>query len=225
MGQRAREPAAISVLRVGGVSGRRIILRGHNFNYLPAPYCSVCSSLPGLKRTALPGGIDTSAPVRGLRPMPVLRGLTLKTPKPRSSMRSPCSKALFMDSKTVSTAISALVLVSPVLFTTSLMRSSLIKMGLPEIAGAHSPLSVQPHDRITFIRKSSWRQELLVGRVPRLAAEALASLPRSGFRWGPPAQTRELDAVAARLCTIMRKCPAWGCLGGTRIWANKPIWP
>ena len=27
-----------------------------------------CSSLPGLKRTALPGGMETSAPVRGLRP-------------------------------------------------------------------------------------------------------------------------------------------------------------
>ena len=53
-------------------------------------------------------------------------------------------------------------------------------MGLPEIAGAHSPLSVQPHDRITFIRKSSWRQELLVGRVPQRAAEALAGLPPSG---------------------------------------------
>ena len=36
----------------------------------------------------------TSAPVRGLRPMPVLRGLTVKTPKPRSSMRSPCDEAL-----------------------------------------------------------------------------------------------------------------------------------
>src|SRR3954447_3617376 len=46
-----------------------------------------CNSLPGLKRTALPGGMLTSSPVRGLRPMPVLRGLTLKTPKRRSSMR------------------------------------------------------------------------------------------------------------------------------------------
>jgi hypothetical protein len=34
---------------------------------------SVCSSLPGLKRTALPGAMLTSVPVRGLRPMPVLR--------------------------------------------------------------------------------------------------------------------------------------------------------
>src|SRR5881275_1938704 len=71
----------------------------------------------------------TSAPVRGLRPMPVLRGRTLKTPKPRSSMRSPCDRAFFILSKTVSTAISALVLVIPVLFTTSLMMSSLITGG------------------------------------------------------------------------------------------------
>src|SRR5438309_1062897 len=68
----------------------------------------------------------TSAPVRGLRPIPVLRGRTLKTPNPRSSMRSPWASAFFMLSKTVSTASSALVLVMPVLLTTSLMISSLI---------------------------------------------------------------------------------------------------
>src|SRR5919109_2369128 len=88
-----------------------------------------CSSLPGLKRTALPGGIETSAPVRGLRPIPVLRGRTLKTPKPRSSMRSPLASDRFILSKTVSTASSALVLVIPVLLTTSLMMSSLITGG------------------------------------------------------------------------------------------------
>src|SRR5207237_6683788 len=88
-----------------------------------------CSSLPGLKRTAFPGGMLTSAPVRGLRPMPVLRGRTLKTPNPRSSMRSPCARAFFMLSKTVSTAASALVLVIPVLLTTSLIMSSLITGG------------------------------------------------------------------------------------------------
>src|ERR1019366_5085082 len=85
-----------------------------------------CSSLPGLKRTALPGGMETSAPVRGFRPMPVLRGRTLNTPKPRSSMRSPVESAFFMLSNTVSTASSALVLVIPVRLTTSLMMSSLI---------------------------------------------------------------------------------------------------
>ena len=42
---------------------------------------SVCNSLPGLKRTALPGGMVTSCPVRGLRPIPVLRGFTPNTPK------------------------------------------------------------------------------------------------------------------------------------------------
>src|SRR5579864_4478454 len=89
-------------------------------------YCRDCSSLPGLKRTALPGGIATSAPVRGLRPMPVFRGRTLKMPNPRSSIRSPCASARFMLSKTVSTAISAFVFVIPVLLTTSLMISSLI---------------------------------------------------------------------------------------------------
>ena len=52
-------------------------------------YSRAWSSLPGLKRTARPGVMSTFLPVRGLRPTPVLRGLTVKTPKPRSSMRSP----------------------------------------------------------------------------------------------------------------------------------------
>src|SRR5438552_17628099 len=90
-----------------------------------------CNSFPGLNRTALPGGIDTSAPVRGLRPIPVLRGRTLNTPNPRSSMRLPPASAFFILSKTVSTASSALVLVIPVLATTSLMISSLITEGSP----------------------------------------------------------------------------------------------
>ena len=58
--------------------------------------------------------------------MPVFRGRTLNTPKPRSSMRLPAASAFFILSKTVSTASSALVLVIPVLPTTSLMMSSLI---------------------------------------------------------------------------------------------------
>src|SRR6202161_4863710 len=86
-----------------------------------------CNSFPGLKRTALPGGIDTSAPVRGLRPMPVLRGRTLNTPNPRNSIRLPWASAFFIFSNTVSTAISDFVFVMPVLLTTSLIMSSLIK--------------------------------------------------------------------------------------------------
>src|SRR3981081_1819910 len=88
-----------------------------------------CNSFPGLNLTALPGGIETSAPVRGLRPMPVFRGRTLNTPNPRSSIRLPRARAFFMLSKTVSTAISALVFVIPVFATTSLMISSLITSG------------------------------------------------------------------------------------------------
>src|SRR5215470_9922972 len=66
-----------------------------------------CSSLPGLKRTTLPGGMLTSSPVRGLRPIPVFRGRTLNTPNRRSSMRWPRPMAFFSDSNTVSTACSA----------------------------------------------------------------------------------------------------------------------
>src|SRR3989454_11132573 len=87
---------------------------------------SACSSLPGLKRTALPGGMLTSSPVRGLRPMPVLRGLTLNTPKRRSSMRWPRPSACFSDSNTVSTACSALVRLMFVVATTAFTISSLI---------------------------------------------------------------------------------------------------
>src|SRR5678815_3942999 len=73
-----------------------------------------CKSLPGLKRTAFPGGMLTSDPVRGLRPIPVLRGFTEKTPKPRNSMRSLAFNASFMQLNMVSTACSALVLLTPV---------------------------------------------------------------------------------------------------------------
>src|SRR5277367_1734541 len=87
---------------------------------------SDCNSLPGLKRTALPGGMLTCCPVRGLRPMPVLRGFTLNTPKRRSSMRSPRPSAFFIASKTVSTACSAFVRVTLVLCTMAFTMSSLI---------------------------------------------------------------------------------------------------
>src|SRR6202051_5412059 len=90
-----------------------------------------CNSLPGLKRTAFPGGMLTSSPVRGLRPMPVLRGFTLKTPKRRNSMRCPRPRAVLKDSKTVSTACSALVRLMFVLVTTALTMSNLIKRNLP----------------------------------------------------------------------------------------------
>src|SRR3984893_4523617 len=90
-----------------------------------------CNSLPGLKRSAFPGGMLTSSPVRGLRPMPVLRGFTLKTPKRRNSMRWPRPNAVFKDSNTVSTACSALVRLMFVLVTTALTMSNLIKRNLP----------------------------------------------------------------------------------------------
>ena len=94
---------------------------------VPQPSVSVCSSLPGLKRTALPGVMLTSVPVRGLRPMPVLRARTLKTPNPRSSMRSPAARASFKPSNTVSTAASALVRGRPVRSITWWTMSCLIK--------------------------------------------------------------------------------------------------
>src|SRR5215468_11225662 len=74
----------------------------------------------------LPSGIATCVPVRGLRPIPRLRGLTTKTPNPRSSMRSPRFMASFMASKRASTATSAFIFGTPVFSATLLMMSSLI---------------------------------------------------------------------------------------------------
>jgi competence protein ComEC len=81
---------------------------------------------PGLKRIVLPGGILTSVPVRGLRPSPFLRGLTWKTPKPRSSIRSPRRIDSFIASRTASTAMTALTRVMSAILETSLMISALI---------------------------------------------------------------------------------------------------
>ncbi len=91
------------------------------------PVSRVCSSLPGLKRTAFPGVMLTSVPVRGLRPIPVLRARTLNTPKPRNSMRSPAARASFKPSNTVSTAASAFVRGRPVRSITWWTMSCLIK--------------------------------------------------------------------------------------------------
>src|ERR1700733_13137138 len=143
--------------RVGRCAGNHDNLR----------YCRDCSSLPGLNRTALPGGMATSSPVRGMPLMPVLRWRTLKMPKPRNSMRSPCDRALFILSKTVSTAISVLLLVMPVLFTTSLIMSSLITVSPSAMKRARraagwpremlpSPQGgSKPHDRIGVTYLSS----------------------------------------------------------------------
>ncbi len=55
-------------------------------------------------------------------------GLVLRMLNPRNSIRSPSPRARFMLSKTVSTTVSALVLVIPALVATSLMISSLLKV-------------------------------------------------------------------------------------------------
>src|SRR4051812_315072 len=85
-------------------------------------------SLPGLKRIVRPGGIRTSLPVRGLRPIPRLRGFTWNTPNPRSSIRSPRCMEIRIASKTASTATSALTLVMSAMRDTSLTMSTLIML-------------------------------------------------------------------------------------------------
>lgn len=85
-----------------------------------------CKSLPGLKRMVLPIGIATSSPVRGLRPTPRLRGLTVKTPKPRSSMRSPRTRESFIAPKSASTTCSAFCFGTPVSSAKRLIISSFI---------------------------------------------------------------------------------------------------
>src|SRR4029077_19415662 len=85
-------------------------------------------SLPGLKRMVRPGGIRTSLPVRGLRPIPRFLGLTWNTPKPRSSIRSPRCMEIRIASNTASTATSALTLVMSAMRDTSLTMSTLIML-------------------------------------------------------------------------------------------------
>src|SRR5579875_2758674 len=87
---------------------------------------SAWSSLPGLNRTAFLGGIFTCWPVRGFLPMPVFRGLTLKTPNRRNSIRRPLPSATFIASNTLSTACSALLRGMLVFATMAFTMSSLI---------------------------------------------------------------------------------------------------
>jgi hypothetical protein len=111
----------LTISKHKGIQAMEVDARGENFEWSTESSVkrggyesSRCSSLPGLKRTALPGVMVTSAPVRGLRPIPVFRGRTLNTPNPRNSMRSPDARAFLRLSKTVSTAASALLRGSPV---------------------------------------------------------------------------------------------------------------
>src|SRR5215470_11652272 len=96
--------------------------------FQPIDYPMFWRSFPGLKRIVRPGGIRTSFPVRGLRPMPRLRGLTWKTPNPLSSIRSPRCIEVRIASNTASTATSALTLVISAVFETSLTMSTLIML-------------------------------------------------------------------------------------------------
>src|SRR3990167_4727668 len=116
--------------------------------------------------------------------MPVLRGRTLKTPKPRSSMRWPFSRARFMASKTVSTASSALDLLIPVRVTTSLTMSSLIKSVLEGEQPAWRPVrGRRASGRYAMERGRHCQGLSLRARLP----PALCELRRAGAfrpRWG-----------------------------------------
>ncbi len=81
---------------------------------------------PGLNRMVLPGGIRTSIPVRGFRPIPFFRGLTWKTPKPRNSIRSPFFIERFIASRTASTATTAFTRLMSAARATLLIMSDLI---------------------------------------------------------------------------------------------------
>src|SRR5215207_5122746 len=102
-------------------------------------------SLPGLKRTVLPGVIATSTPVLGLRPTPFFLSRTWKTPKPRSSMRLPSQRAFFIASMMVSTASAAFTRGTSVISATRSTMSDLI-ISAPETGGslATTPWGVKP---------------------------------------------------------------------------------
>src|SRR6478672_13131671 len=106
--------------------GRRERLVSHTERVVQPPM--FWRSLPGLNLIVRPGGMRTSLPVRGFRPMPRLRGFTWNTPNPRSSMRSPRCMEVRIASNTASTATSALTLVMSAIFDTSLTMSTLIML-------------------------------------------------------------------------------------------------
>jgi len=97
----------------------------------PRAILSARISLPGLNRIVFPGGIATSSPVRGLRPTPLFRGLTIKTPNPRSSILSPRFSAFLRELNTDSTAISAFTFVIFSCSATRFTMSCLITLSLP----------------------------------------------------------------------------------------------
>src|SRR5436853_7496553 len=85
----------------------------------PIDYPMFWRSFPGLKRIVRPGGMRTSLPVRGFRPMPRLRGFTWNKPNPRSSMRSPRCIEIRIALKTASNATRGLTLVLLVILSSS----------------------------------------------------------------------------------------------------------
>src|SRR5450830_1268503 len=71
------------------------------------PFWKFRSFLPSLNRMEFPGRIGTWTPVFGFRPTPYFRRFTSKTPKPRSSMRSPAASACLRASRAASTVAQA----------------------------------------------------------------------------------------------------------------------
>ena len=115
--------------------GRHPVVEGsRNGTVVQWNYLRLRRFFPGLNRMVLPGGMRTSVPVRGFRPIPFLRGLTWNTPKPRSSIRSPRRIDSFMASRIASTATTARTRVISAVRATLLMMSLLI-----------TPLPPSPH--------------------------------------------------------------------------------
>src|SRR6058998_2169925 len=83
-----------------------------------------------------PGGMATSSPVRGFRPTPLFRGLTINTPKPLNSIRSPRFRAFLREVNTDSTAISALTFVMFNCSATRFTMSCLITRNLHKLVRA-----------------------------------------------------------------------------------------
>ena len=107
--------------------------RGRRKAWIQLNYLRFRRFFPGLKRIVLPGGIRTSVPVLGLRPIPFLRGFTWNTPKPRSSIRSPRRIDSFIASRIASTATTALTRVISAVRATLLMMSLLITPFPPDL--------------------------------------------------------------------------------------------
>ncbi len=105
-----------------------------------APLTASLKCFPDLNRTTLRALIGASWPVLGFRPTRAFFARTWKEPNLLRMTGLPISKVALMVSMMVSTASSALTLLSPVSSATRLMISIFVKVSPLSCFGEHAPV-------------------------------------------------------------------------------------